>query len=106
MTTFINTKIRVFADVLEAALRNRYLQNYPDLSSTVDDVCKVTIWPGRKFTRVDVGGINHCGRYMVDNVTGIIYGIKAYGVVHRGRTYGTLDTIDDWDWSGYRAVKK
>ncbi len=33
-------------------------------------------------------------------------GIKAYGVIHRGHRYGTLDTIHEWDWSDYRAVRK
>ena len=25
---------------------------------------------------------------------------------HRGHYYGTLDTINEWDWSGYRATKR
>ena len=45
------------------------------------------IKPGRKYTKIDVG----CsGKYMVENETGRIYGIKAYGVIHRGHFYGTL----------------
>lgn len=55
---------------------------------------------GPKYTRVDFGG---SGKYMVVNETGEIFGIKAYGVIHRGHAYGTLDTIDAWDWSGYTA---
>jgi hypothetical protein len=43
---------------------------------------------------------------MVDNATGEIFGIKGYGVIHRGHRYGTLDTIGDYDWSGYHAVKR
>ena len=37
---------------------------------------------------------------------GNIYGVKAYGVIHRGHHYGTLDTINDWYWGGYNGVKK
>ena len=61
---------------------------------------EVTVKVGNKFARVDIG---NSGRYMVDLETGEIYGIKAYGVVHRGHRFGTLDTIHEWDWIGYRA---
>ena len=40
---------------------------------------------------------------MVDLATGRIYGIKGYGVIHRGHQYGTLDTTERFDWSGYIA---
>ena len=42
---------------------------------------------------------------MID-ADGQIFGIKAYGVIHKGHFYGTLDTIDLYDWSNYTAVKK
>ena len=58
---------------------------------------------GRKYANVDVG---ESGKYMVELSTGNIYGIKAYGVIHRGHYFGTLDTINDYDWSGYRAIKR
>ena len=32
---------------------------------------------------------------MIENATGVIYGIKGYGRVHTGHRYGTLDTVDD-----------
>jgi len=65
--------------------------------------CKTHCHMGKKFARVDIGG---SGRYMVELETGIIYGIKAYGVIHRGHIYGTLDTIHDWDWSDHTAFRK
>lgn len=58
---------------------------------------------GKKYAKVDVGT---SGKYMVEMDTQRIFGIKAYGVIHRGHQYGTLDTIDDWDWSGYVAHPK
>lgn len=58
---------------------------------------------GNKYARVDVGD---SGRYMVELDTERIYGIKGYGVIHRGHSYGTLDTIDDYYWGRYRAVKR
>ena len=58
---------------------------------------------GRKYCNVDVGG---SGKYMVENATGQIFGIKGYGVIHRGHAFGTLATVDQWDWSGYAATPK
>ena len=63
----------------------------------------VSIKPGRKYTKVDVGT---SGAYMVVNETGEIFGIKAYGVIHRGHQYGTLDTINNFYWGGYTATRK
>ena len=58
---------------------------------------------GRKYVNIDVGD---SGKYMVDIATGEIFGIKAYGVIHRGHRFGTLDTISEFNWSGYRAARK
>ena len=62
--------------------------------------CRVKF--GGKYAKVDVGD---SGKYMVVLDTGEIYGIKGYGVIHRGHYYGTLDTINEYDWSGYVAHK-
>ena len=67
------------------------------------DRCKASIKPGKKYTRVDVGDR---GKYMVVNETGEIFGIKAYGVIHKGHRFGTLDEIEQWNWGGYRAELK
>lgn len=64
---------------------------------------QVRVIPGRKFTKIDVGS---SGKYMVDNGTGEIFGVKAYGVIHHGHRYGTLDTIDQWQWGDYKAVPR
>lgn len=61
----------------------------------------VTVKPGNKYTKIDIGT---SGKYMID-ADGNIFGIKAYGVIHRGHYYGTLDTISQYDWSGYVARK-
>jgi len=66
------------------------------------DDAKVTIKDGKKFAKVDVGT---SGKFMVDYETGEIFGIKGYGVVHRGHCYGTLDTIADWYWGDYYPRK-
>ena len=56
--------------------------------------------PGNKYTKIDSA---ESGKYMVVNTTGEIYGIKAYGVIHKGHFYGTLDTIDNYYWGDYSA---
>jgi hypothetical protein len=42
---------------------------------------------------------------MIDNETGEIFGIKGYGVVHKGHRYGTLATADQWYWGEYGPRK-
>ena len=64
---------------------------------------KTSVKIGGKYARVDIG---YSGRYMVDLATDEIFGVKAYGVIHRGHRFGTLDTINDWDWSNYHATPK
>lgn len=58
---------------------------------------------GKKYARVDVG---RSGKYMVEMETGKIYGIKAYGVIHRGHQYGTMETINEFYWGRYTAGRK
>ena len=57
---------------------------------------------GQKYIKINVGS---CGKYMIDKKTGEIFGIKAYGVIHRGHKYGTLDTINDFYWGYYKAYR-
>lgn len=56
------------------------------------------IRPGRKYVKVDVGD---SGRYMIEIETGEVYGIKAYGVIHRGHYYGKVQEFEGWNWGGY-----
>lgn len=107
----MSAKLEAFRAMVESQTRARYAaewqrdqargMNY-DLSIHESQMaCKIK--PGRKYANVDVGT---SGRYMIELATGAIYGIKGYGVIHRGHYYGTLDTIADYDWSDYRAVKR
>lgn len=62
---------------------------------------------GRKFDKVYVKtSVQKLGRYMVDRNSWIIYSVKSWAQINPRRTYGTLDTIDQYDWSGYYAVPK
>ena len=96
-------KLEAFRAIVEAHTKARFLAEYPEHTLTVHAnswPCKVKM--GRKYANVDVG---QSGKYMVVLDTGEIFGIKAYGVIHRGHYYGTLDTINEWDWSGYTGRK-
>ena len=92
--------IEQFRATLEIAqIEKLNQQGYRSQIETVR--CKIKV--GRKYANVDVGS---SGKYMVELATGKIYGIKGYGVIHRGHYYGTLDTIGDYDWSGYTATPR
>ncbi len=64
--------------------------------------CRTEVLSGRKYTKVNLGG---AGKYMIDR-EGNIFGIKAYGVIHRGHQYGTLDTVHNYFWGGYAPIVK
>ena len=89
--------LEALAALIEAEFGAKQKQQYPSLGEE-----KVTIKQGTRWVKVDVGP---SGKYMVDR-DGSIYGIKGYGVPHLGHRYGTLDTTDQFDWSGYTAVRK
>ena len=41
---------------------------------------------------------------MIDE-EGNIFGIKGYGVINKKHYFGTLDTINNYYWGNYKAVK-
>ena len=36
----------------------------------------------------------------------VIYGIKSWAQINERRTFGTLDTVDQYDWSPFQGVPK
>jgi hypothetical protein len=97
-----NEKLEAFRQLLEEHQLAGLIQHKLDCESNRANT-KVWIHSGNKYIRVNVGD---SGKYMVERSTEKIFGVKGYGVIHRGHTYGTLDTISEYDWSGYVAVKK
>lgn len=83
---------RVEADELERLIRCKW-----DCDANRAN-CKTSIKPGKKYTKVDIGT---SGRFMIENETGRIYGIKAYGVIHRGHYYGTLEEFETKKWARF-----
>ena len=97
-------KIKKFAELLHTDTVKFYNKQYPDYpDNCLERNTAVNVKPGRKYTKVDIGG---SGKYMIVNETGEIFGIKGYGVIHWGHAYGTVDTIKKWFWGGYQATRK
>ena len=89
-----------FAAVVLEQTQRRLKVSYP--TSPQWEWERVRVTDGPKYTKVDIGPEhNMSGKYMIDNATGEIFGIKGYGRVHKGHTYGTLATAGDWYWGGY-----
>ncbi len=101
-------KLESFRAAVEAQSRDEYRKvicngKEPSNPDLLTSACVTSLKPGRKYTKVDVGT---GGRYMVVNATGEIFGIKAYGVIHRSHRYGTLDTMAELHWGGYYGVRR
>lgn len=96
------TKLQVFAERLEREQLERLVADGLNCEANINGK-KVKIKAGKKFIKVDVGS---CGKFMIEIQTGNIFGIKGYGVAHRGHWYGTLDTVDEYNWGGYYPEKK
>jgi hypothetical protein len=66
------------------------------------DNCKINLVDGKKYIKLDVG---RSGFVMIDKLTEDIFGIKAYGVIHKGHHYGDLSSISSWYWGEYYPSK-
>ena len=98
----LQEKLKTFATLLEKERIERLHREGLGCETNIDNA-KTSVKSGRKYTKIDVG---YSGAYMVVNDTGEIYGIKAYGVIHKGHKYGNLDTINDWYWGEYRGCPR
>lgn len=92
-----DTKLEAFAMHVEQDMAKEDL-------ATPSQVHAIIV-PGRKYTKIDTARgkdeVGRCGRFMVDQDDGAIYGIKAYGRIHKGKRYGTLDTVADYTWGAF-----
>jgi hypothetical protein len=62
---------------------------------------------GRKFDKVYVQtNVQKIGRYMIDRNSWVVYGIKSWAQINPRRTFGTLDTVSQYDWSGHTGTPK
>ncbi len=95
-------KLIALAAKLQEEQQSRLRALKLDCQANLDNVV-TSIKHGNKYDKVDVG---HSGKLMVDRATGEIFGIKAYGKIHRGHKYGTLDTIDKWNWGLFYPARR
>lgn len=66
-----------------------------------------TVETGRKFDKVyEQTKTQKLGRYMVDRNSWQIFGIKSWAQINPRRTFGTIDTVDQFDWTGHTASPK
>ena len=73
----------------------------------VDHGDSAEIETGRKFDKVYIKTkVQKLGRYMVDRNSWVIYGIKSWAQINERRVFGTLDTVDQYDWSPFHGVPK
>jgi hypothetical protein len=99
-------KLEHFRARFETHHNERLARLYPELDSE-----SIRVETGYKFDKVFVnrncGGTpnttQQIGRYMVESRTGDIYGIKSWTQVNKRRWYGTLETVDQYDWSDFYA---
>lgn len=94
-------KIHYLARLIEEQTREN-LQKKLKITSNdlLDQYSKVSIVPGNKYIKIDIG----CSvRYMIDGVD--IYGVKIYGVINKKKYYGTLNTVDNYYWCEHTAIK-
>lgn len=96
-------QIEQFAKLVQQETFDAYRLRFPTgRIEQAEHDSQTTIKPGKKYVKVDIGS---SGKFMID-AEGNIFGIKAYGVIHRGHQYGTLDTTDEWNWGDYTPFKR
>lgn len=93
------------------------LEKFRESFQSVDRGCTqngdtVEIETGRKFDKIYVqtyhsGKVHQkLGRYMVDRNSWVIYGIKSWAQINERRIFGTLDTVEQYDWSPFQGAPK
>ena len=78
------------AKELQEAVNEYYRVSYPATYER-GQVDQVTVKPKKKYINIDIGS---SGAYMVDAATGTTYGIKGYGVPHKGVVHGNIADLD------------
>lgn len=62
---------------------------------------------GSRFVRVwSENGIQKFVKYFVEKDTGVIFGAKGWKAYNPNHQYGTLDTLDEYEWGDYYGKRK
>jgi len=91
---FGDPRITRLLQVWHEQFRETFERNYKNLDYDSPPYAK-TAKDRRKYVALDDGD---SGRYLLEKATGIVWGIKAYGVIHRGKRMGHIDAIIE-KWS-------
>ena len=104
----MKSKIRQLAIKIREDRKKVFSRKSSSLGEKYLESCSATrIIEGKRYIRIDVGPThNWSGKLMINSISGEIFGIKGYGVVHKGKRYGNLDTIDDYFWGEYSPILK
>jgi len=89
----MHTKLLEWAKLLE----QEQAAAHPSSDSTV------RTQPGKKYIRIIIGS---SARYFVEFGTGTIYGSESWSKPNLRRQFGTLGTVDQFEWGGYEAKAK
>jgi hypothetical protein len=93
------TKLKAFCTLLETSIVDKMKHDFPDCAFLHHQ--PVASNYGRVYSRIT---IDRGARYFVRVEDGAIFASKSFKAPTLARQYGTLDTIDQFDWSGYNAV--
>jgi len=94
--------VQEFSKMLQVEVDKYMDTHYPETSRTSNREL-VSVKPGRKYIKIDVG---HSGKFMFDTTDGHLYFIKGYGVINRKKDFGYLPSIIEkgFDYDGYSIV--
>jgi hypothetical protein len=98
----MNEKLTEFAQLVEQEQIQHLQEQHLDCEANIENA-RTRIIVGQKYAKIDVG---NSGKFMVEMATGNIFGIKAYGQIHKGHFYGTLDTTNEYFWGEYYPKHK
>ena len=96
------TIVREFGRMLQVEIDKYMDTHYPETSKTSNREL-VSIKPGRKYIKIDVGG---SGKFMFDTTNGRLYFIKGYGVINKKKDFGYLPNIikAGFEYDGYSII--
>lgn len=98
----IEDKVNALCELITMERRSQLVKDRLDCEANMQ-AAFTTYKDGNKYIKIDSNG---SGYFMIEKATGKIYGIKAYGVIHRGHEYGTLDTFNEFYWGHYTPKRK
>lgn len=102
-TQMVSTKTEQTTPSSTTSYENRLNEFVKKLTST--NKIQFNVEVGRKYDKVFTGkDANRTAVYMVEKSTETIYGTKSWAMINRRRMYGTLSTMDQYDWSGRKGV--